>query len=173
MKFNKVAIVLCASLLSSYTFAERLMVTGTVTNVIPNYKTISTQHPRQECRIVEVPVTSQRDNGDNLGAFVIGAIVGSAIGNAATEGNGAGTAGAILGGAIANEHQKKHNSREVVEYRRVNQCSTVYDTEERVVVGSYTVQYQALGQNLSTVSNQGYVIGQTIDVFVDFNLKYN
>ena len=173
MYFHTVVIAVCASFLSSLAFAQRIMVPGTVTQVIPNYKTIEVTHPRQECRIVEVPVTQRKNGGDNIGSFIIGSLIGSAVGNQVSGADGAGAVGAIVGGAIANEHQKKYNStEEIVGYRQINQCSTVYDKEIRTVVQNYTVTYNALGYTNTLSTKKEYAIGQTIDVFVDFSLKY-
>lgn len=86
----------------------------------------NTVEPITVCRNIDVPIYGQ--GGDDAGAFIGGAIIGSIIGNAASSANGAGALGAILGGAFANEHQKKHHQR-IVGYRREQQCTT----EHRVV----------------------------------------
>ena len=171
--FHAVVLSCTLGFYSAVAFSNQVMVTGTVTQVIENYRTLEINHPRQECRTVEVPVVKQKQAGDNIGTFVLGAIIGSAIGNAATDGNGAGTAGAILGGTIANEHQKKHNTQqEVVGYRQVQQCNTVYDKEVKSVVQDYTVTYSAMGQSLTTRTKEQFAVGQPINVFVKFSLQY-
>jgi len=153
--------------------ASKIMVTGTVTQVVENYRTMEIQHPRKECSMVEVPIVKQSQNGDDIGSFVLGAIIGSAIGNAATDGNGAGTVGAVIGGAMANEHQKRHSTNEqIVGYRQVQQCRTVYDKEVKSVVQDYTVTYTAIGQNLTTRTKEQFAVGQPINVFVSFDLQY-
>lgn len=171
--FHTVVIAVCASFLSSLAYAQRVMVTGTVTQVVPNYQTIEQRVPREECRTVEVPVTKKKEGSDDVLSFIVGAAIGSAVGNQVSGESGAGAVGAIVGGALANEHQKKHSgSEEIIGYRQINQCSTVYDSKSTTVVKDYTVTYQSLGYTNTVVTKANYAVGQTVDVFVDFNLNY-
>ena len=171
--FHTVVIAFCASFLSSLAFAQRIVVTGTVTQVVPNYQTVEQRIPREECRLVEVPVTKKLQGSDDVLSFIVGAAIGSAVGNQVSGDKGAGTVGAIVGGALANEHQKKHKStEEIVGYRQINQCSTVYASKSTTIVKDYTVTYQSLGYTNTLVTKQNYAVGQTVDVFVDFNLNH-
>ena len=174
--FHTVAIACSVGFLmgiSGVVNASQQMFPGTVKNIVPNYKTIEVSNPQQQCQTTEVPIVKKKQGEDNIGTFVLGAIIGSAIGNAATDGNGAGTAGAILGGAIANEHQKKHNTdEEIVGYRQVQQCTTIYTKELKNILQNYTVTYEVLGQQVTQQTKQQFYVGQTVNVFINFRLKY-
>lgn len=98
------------------------------------YTSVDNRTPVQQCSTVDVPVykTTTQQGGDDIVSFIVGGAIGSAVGNQISSANGAGAIGAIVGGALANEHQKKHNTREtneIVGYRQVQKCSTQYQVE--------------------------------------------
>lgn len=107
-----------------------------VLHVEHRYSTVKTQHPVTQCTTQQVPIYSTQANkgSDNIGSFIVGGLIGSAVGNHISGAAGAGTIGAIVGGALANEHQKKHNTTQtdqVVGFREIENCRTVYESVEQ------------------------------------------
>jgi len=129
--FHTVAIAVGASFLSSVALGAS--VNGDVQDI---YKTVTKRlpHNTEVCHVVQVPVTRSQKGSDDLGSFIIGGLIGSAVGNHISKDNGAGTAGAIIGGAIANERQKERGQDIVVGYREEQRCTTqtsyTYTSEE-------------------------------------------
>ena len=172
--FHAVVLSCTLGFYSALAFSGQAMVVGKVTQVVPNYQTIEKRIPVEECRLVEVPVTKKKEGSDDVLTFIVGAAIGSAVGNQVSGESGAGAVGAIVGGALANEHQKKHNSsEEIVGYRQINQCTTTYNSQTTTIVKDYTVTYESLGYSNTIVTKQNYSVGQNVEVFVNFSLKYN
>jgi uncharacterized protein YcfJ len=153
--------------------ADTIKLPAQVVESVPLSNQINnTVEPITVCKNVEVPIYGQGQ--DDAGAFLGGAIIGSIIGNAASNANGAGAVGAILGGAIANEHQKKHHRR-VVGYREERQCTTEYrvvetsrhSTQCRTVVRIPDLNYR----RFEFVENKCYGNGVFIDVEVNVGIS--
>ena len=90
-------------------------VLGTVTRSDPIKTSYIRKTPSDErvCETQEVPVYGQASasNGNSdLGAMIIGGVIGSAIGNKASDNEGAGAAGAVVGAILGREHAKKNQS---------------------------------------------------------------
>ena len=114
--------------------AEAFTSTAEVVYVDHRYTETTRQVPIRICETVEVPIykTTKQSGDDDVISFILGAAIGSAVGNQVSSSNGAGAVGAIVGGALANEHQKKHNgseTTEIVGYKQQERCITEYQTE--------------------------------------------
>jgi outer membrane lipoprotein SlyB len=108
-------------------------VLGTVTKSDPIRTSYIRKTPSDEkiCETQEVPVYEQAAAGNNngnsdLGAMIIGGVIGSAIGNKTSDQQGAGAAGAVVGALLGREHAKKKNQQggqQIVGYRQQEVCS--------------------------------------------------
>ena len=107
-------------------------VLGTVTKSDPIRTSYIRKTPSDEkiCETQEVPVYEQAAAGNNngnsdLGAMIIGGVIGSAIGNKTSDQQGAGAAGAVVGALLGREHAKKKNQQggqQIVGYRQQEVC---------------------------------------------------
>ncbi|MEC7211746.1 MAG: hypothetical protein VXW25_07000, partial [Pseudomonadota bacterium] len=109
-------------------------VLGTVTNSDPIRTSYIRKTPSDErvCETQDVPVYGQASASNNnensdLGAMIIGGVIGSAIGNKASDNEGAGAAGAVVGALLGREHAKKKNQggggQQIVGYRQQEVCN--------------------------------------------------
>ena len=108
-------------------------VLGTVTKSDPIRTSYIRKTPSDEkvCETQEVPVYGQASAGSNnnnsdLGAMIIGGVIGSAIGNKTSDQDGAGAAGAVVGALLGREHAKKKNQQggqQIVGYRQQEVCN--------------------------------------------------
>ena len=108
-------------------------VLGTVTKSDPIRTSYIRKTPSDEklCETQEVPVYGQSSGGSNnnnsdLGAMIIGGVIGSAIGNKTSDQDGAGAAGAVVGALLGREHAKKKNQQggqQIVGYRQQEVCN--------------------------------------------------
>ena len=85
----------------------------------------------QECSLHRVPVYSEaKPNKDAaFGNMILGAAIGSAIGNEISDGKGVGTIGGIIGAKIASDNSQG-SDREVVAYSEEERCKLVKRYEE-------------------------------------------
>lgn len=107
-------------------------VLGTVTNSDPIRTSYIRKTPSDErvCETQDVPVYGQASAGNNnensdLGAMIIGGVIGSAIGNKTSDQEGAGAAGAVVGALLGREHAKKKNQggQQIIGYRQQEVCN--------------------------------------------------
>lgn len=94
----------------------------------------------EQCRVHEVPIYSNAaTQRDEFGDILIGAAIGSVIGNELSDQHGAGALGGVIGGKIA--HDKAQTpSRQVVGYRSEERCELVR-VFEREYVEEYSHSY--------------------------------
>ena len=108
-------------------------VLGTVTNSDPIRTSYIRKTPSDErvCETQDVPIYGQASASNNnensdLGAMIIGGVIGSAIGNKTSDQDGAGAAGAVVGALLGREHAKKKNQgsgQQIVGYRQQEVCN--------------------------------------------------
>jgi hypothetical protein len=105
-------------------------VIGNVTRSDPMMTSYIRKTPSDEgvCDIQEVPVYGEAKSGgeSDLGAMIIGGVLGSAIGNKTSDSEGAGAAGAVVGALLGREHaknQQKSGSGQVLGYRQQEVCN--------------------------------------------------
>ncbi len=106
-------------------------VLGTVTKSDPIRTSYIRKTPSDEkvCETQEVPIYGQASAGSNnnnsdLGAMIIGGVIGSAIGNKTSDQDGAGAAGAVVGALLGHEHakKKKQGGHQILGYRQQEVC---------------------------------------------------
>jgi uncharacterized protein YcfJ len=105
-------------------------VIGTVTRSDPIMTSYIRKTPSDQrvCETQDVPVYEEAgaaNNQSDLGAMILGGVIGSAIGNKASDNDGAGAAGAVVGAILGREHAKKNQSggQKVVGYRQQEVCN--------------------------------------------------
>ena len=150
---------------SAETRIERLQATVTKVEVLTKTYIRNTPVEEQVCRIEEVPIYAEGKQGDELGSMIIGGLLGSAVGNAATSKDGAGTIGAVTGALLGREHAKKTTQQgKIIGYRQQDICEIKQVIrEERVEeVSGYRLEVIADGQTLSFTSNRAYNSGDSV-----------
>ena len=105
-------------------------VIGTVTRSDPIMTSYIRKTPSDQrvCETQDVPVYEEAgaaNNQSDLGAMILGGVIGSAIGNKASDNDGAGAAGAVVGAILGREHAKKNQSggQKVVGDRQQEVCN--------------------------------------------------
>ena len=134
---------------------------ATITKVEPIKETIQT--PREVCEDVVVTEQAEVKDQHQVGGTVAGAAVGGIIGNQVGSGRGktvATAAGAAAGGYIGNKAQERHQEGKTTTTTE-QQCSTVTDTEERVI--GYLVTYNLNGTT-GTIKMDQAPSGSTLPV---------
>jgi len=147
--------------------ADTVTVYGTAVNKSTEVFSI-VQSPERQCWTEDKPVYRNKQGGDDLGAFLGGAIIGGILGGAVDGGDGGKALGAILGGALANENQKNKNStREYAGTRQEKVCRTV--TNEYREHRGWRTRVK-LGNKIVTVEgNKKYWKGNRVPVEVTIN----
>ena len=123
------AAILCTAMLGTATAETRVeTVLGTVTKSDPIRSSYVRKTPKDErvCRTEDVPIYGESKSGQSdLGAMIVGGLIGSAIGNKLSDNEGAGAAGTVAGAILGREHAKNTTGQgEVVGYRQQNICET-------------------------------------------------
>ena len=113
-------------------FAETRIETviGTVSGADPIRTSYIRKTPKDEriCQTQDVPVYGETagNNESDLGAMIIGGVIGSAIGNKTSDNEGAGAAGAVVGALLGREHaknKKQQAGQQIVGYRQQEVCN--------------------------------------------------
>ena len=125
-----------STLMATPAVSETLIetVVGTVTNSDPIRTSYIRKTPSDEkvCETQDVPIYGQASASNNnensdLGAMIIGGVIGSAIGNKTSDQEGAGAAGAVVGALLGREHAKKKNQdgggQQIIGYRQQQVCN--------------------------------------------------
>jgi len=87
----------------------------------------------EQCRLVRVPIyAGSGDKRDKFGDMVLGAAIGSVIGNKISDGDGAGTIGGIIGARIATDNSQS-SGREIIAYSDEERCELVRAYEKKYV----------------------------------------
>ena len=123
------AAILCVTMLGTATAETRVeTVLGTVTKSDPIRSSYVRKTPKDEriCRTEDVPIYGESKSGQSdLGAMIVGGLIGSAIGNKLSDKEGAGAAGTVAGAILGREHAKNNPGLgEVIGYRQQNICET-------------------------------------------------
>ena len=121
--------IMCVAMLGTASAETRVeTVLGTVTKSDPIRSSYVRKTPKDErvCRTEDVPIYGEPEKAQSdLGAMIVGGLIGSAIGNKLSNNDGAGAAGTVAGAILGREHAKNNTGQgEVVGYRQKNICET-------------------------------------------------
>ena len=87
----------------------------------------------EQCRTVNVPIyAGTAAKKDQFGEMVLGAAIGSVIGNEISDDKGVGTIGGIIGAKIASDNAQS-NDQEIVAYSEEERCETIRSYEKEYV----------------------------------------
>ena len=127
-------------------------VLGTVTKSDPIRSSYVRKTPKDEriCRTEDVPIYGETKGGQSdLGAMIVGGLIGSAIGNKLSNNEGAGAAGTVAGAILGREQAKNATGqREIVGYRQQDVCET------RTIMTEQTVQEITGYRNTIEIDNK-------------------
>jgi uncharacterized protein YcfJ len=131
-------------------------VLGTVTKSDPIRSSYVRKTPKDErvCRTEDVPIYGESQSGQSdLGAMIVGGLIGSAIGNKLSDNEGAGAAGTVAGAILGREHAKNSTGKgEIVGYRQQNVCET------RTIMTEQTVEEITGYRNTIEIDNKIIVL---------------
>ena len=117
--------------------------------------------PEQQCSVVDVPIYSEiiASTGDVLAGAIIGGVIGNQFGKG--KGNDAATVlGAIIGADAAN---KKNGNKNIVGYKQVQQCSTIFiETVADKVVGYQSTFQTTDGETYTFQTKSQWKVGTIV-----------
>ena len=119
------------------------------------------------CTVEDVPIYEESKGGDELGSMIIGGLLGSAVGNQISGGDGAGTVGAVTGALIGREHAKNtKKTGKIVGYRQEETCRIEKRVrEERVEeITGYRLKINVDGEIVTLKSSSSFDQGDEIKI---------
>ena len=155
-------------------FAETRIETviGTVSGADPIRTSYIRKTPKDErvCQTQDVPVYGEAagNNESDLGAMIIGGVIGSAIGNKTSDNEGAGAAGAVVGALLGREHAKKNQGggQQIIGYRQQEVCNirTVMTEQTVEEITGYRVRIEVDGKIISLESKRPRNLGERVEI---------
>ena len=144
-------------------------VVGTVVDTIALTSTYVRKTPSDQrtCRTEDIPIYAQQEESTDLGAMIIGGLIGSAVGNKMSDNNGAGAAGTVAGALIGREHAKKNpKSGRIIGYKQQELCtiSTVVLEENISEVTGYRNHIEIDGKIIKLESKSPMTVGARVEV---------
>ncbi len=168
------ASILSATLLSLSTGLAAETRIETVIGTVTKSDALTTSYIRKTptderfCRTEEVPVYGESSGGESdLGAMIVGGLIGSAIGNKASDNDGAGAAGAVAGALLGREHAKKNKKNgEIVGYRQQEICETrtVIIEENIEKVTGYRNRIEVDNKIITIETSRPLVVDERIEI---------
>ncbi len=127
---KKTSIFILVLLFSTSLFAESIIFNDSVRVIksSPEYRTVTTRTPYQECWDEQVPVSSNSGVNDNIGAL-IGGVAGGILGHQVGGGSGktAATVGGAIIGTLVGKNLSQGQNSGTTSYRTQKKCVTKYD----------------------------------------------
>lgn len=147
-------------------------VIGTVSGADPIRTSYIRKTPKDErvCQTQDVPVYGEAagNNESDLGAMIIGGVIGSAIGNKTSDNEGAGAAGAVVGALLGREHAKKNQGggQQIIGYRQQEVCNirTVMTEQTVEEITGYRVRIEVDGKIISLESKRPRNMGERVEI---------
>ena len=143
-----------------------------VTQVKPNYETITEYTPIRICREEQVPIYGNAKQGQSdAGNVLLGMILGGVSGKVITGDDGGAAVGAIAGGLIGANNNNNSSARPIVGYRTVQSCSMENRQTNSQGLKNYRITYNFHGAIGTSYSYNSYNLGDNIPVFVNITAK--
>ena len=146
-------------------------VLGTVSGADPIRTSYIRKTPTDErvCQTQDVPVYGETagTGESDLGAMIIGGVIGSAIGNKTSDNDGAGAAGAVVGALLGREHAKKNQGgQKVIGYRQQEVCNIRTVMMEQTVeeITGYRLRIEVDGRIISLESQNPRATGERVEI---------
>ena len=147
-------------------------VIGTVSGADPIRTSYIRKTPKDErvCQTQDVPVYGEAadNNESDLGAMIIGGVIGSAIGNKTSDNEGAGAAGAVVGALLGREHAKKNQGggQQIIGYRQQEVCNirTVMTEQTVEEITGYRVRIEVDSKIISLESKRPRNLGERVEI---------
>lgn len=123
---------------------------------------------QRTCRNENVPIYGEaQGESSDLGAMIIGGLIGSAVGNKMSDNEGAGAAGTVAGAILGREHAKKNNkSQKIVGYNQQEVCSvqTIMIKENIEKVTGYRNTIEVDGRIITLETSAPLATGSRVEV---------
>ena len=143
-----------------------------VTQVEPNYETITEYTPVKICRDEQVPVYGNAPQGQSdAGNVLLGMILGGVSGKVITGDDGGAAIGAIAGGLIGANNNNNSMARPIVGYKTLKSCTTENRQSNSTKLRNYKITYNFYGAIGSSYSYNNYNLGDNIPVYVNVTAK--
>ena len=143
-----------------------------VTQVEPNYETITEYTPVKICRDEQVPVYGNAPQGQSdAGNVLLGMILGGVSGKVITGDDGGAAIGAIAGGLIGANNNNNNTARPIVGYQTLQSCTTENRQSNSTKLRNYKITYNFYGAIGSSYSYNNYNLGDNIPVYVNVTAK--
>ena len=127
---------------------------ATITRVEPVERRYTVRRPVEKCWMETVRVQQRNTSDGSITNELIGGILGGVVGNQFGGGSGKDAmtiAGAALGASIANDQEKLGpRQRSGGNYKEVERCETIYETEEKTERSHSRVTYRYNGHSFTT-----------------------
>lgn len=128
---------------------------------------------QRTCRNERVPIYGQaQQQSSDLGAMIIGGLIGSAVGNKVSDNEGAGAAGTVAGALLGREHaKKKQNGQKIVGYNQQEVCSvqTIMLKENVERVTGYRNQIEVDGRIVTMETSTPLATGSRVELRKSIN----
>ncbi|MDA9122666.1 hypothetical protein N9J96_04105 [Paracoccaceae bacterium] len=143
-----------------------------VTQVEPNYETITEYTPVKICRDEQVPIYGNAPQGQSdAGNVLLGMILGGVSGKVITGDDGGAAIGAIAGGLIGANNNNNNTARPIVGYQTLQSCTTENRQSNSTKLRNYKITYNFYGAIGSSYSYNNYNLGDNIPVYVNVTAK--
>ena len=123
---------------------------------------------QRTCRNENVPIYGKaEEQSSDLGAMIIGGLIGSAVGNKMSDNEGAGAAGTVAGALLGREHAKKKQAgQKIVGYNQQEVCSvqTVMIKENIEKVTGYRHQIEVDGRIITLETSSPLATGSRVEI---------
>ena len=163
-----VASTIAAPTVSAETRIETAIGTVTQSDALTTSYIRETPTDQRTCRNEDVPIYGQaQGESSDLGAMIIGGLIGSAVGNKMSDNEGAGAAGTVAGAILGREHAKKNQKgQKIVGYKQQEVCSvqTVMIKENIEKVTGYRNTIEVDGRIITLDSNTPLATGSRVEI---------